>query len=436
MNIMRNPHGFDKRFEKNFSEDLPEQSLLSEDYEQKSDQIKCNRLKSYCTRDFVSYTSFQYGYGIAVGDIIKSVEKSLPRMRAALAFVLSHSSEPEDAVWRPIRGIERQAYDMAAFTFLLMPAEQAADFVPLISSNDRDRGYLFDVLASAFIQGRAVAKKYKADKYSAAWTNPILSVLAAPIEQRAAGLAAHMKNWCRLMRQYDWTPTPKIDDYPFNEFAFEVALAVCAYDIDDSSFSDHPYYPRDLVEYYRANLRDTRDAWRPKGQGAGIPVIAPPPPAKADLSKSKRKNVARWVELVSDGNNDATEAVLEAIGKPRKFKDIGELMEALNDSSQAIHADIKDDATVVYQASVLAAARGLGEYEAPVDPPQGPARCSAALLHFARWLRERGYRLIDLDGQDDAWHAVLIKAEYEAELQALSDALGLLTRAPETVYND
>ena len=49
-------------------------------------------------------------------------------------------------------------------------------------------------------------------------------------------------------------------DMVFCDFAFEVVLAVCGWDIDDSSFADHPYYPADLVRYYRENVRHSRDA--------------------------------------------------------------------------------------------------------------------------------------------------------------------------------
>ncbi|WP_457921395.1 DUF6630 family protein [Verminephrobacter eiseniae] len=52
------------------------------------------------------------------------------------------------------------------------------------------------------------------------------------------------------------------------------------------------------------------------------------------------------------------------------------------------------------------------------------------------WAAPRGYQLIDLDDQDDAWHAVLVKAEYHDEFLALSQALGLRTRKPEQAYLD
>ena len=137
-----------------------------------------------------------------------------------------------------------------------------------------------------------------------------------------------------------------------------------------------------------------------------------------------------------DGDSDATEAVLEAIGKPRKFKEIDELTCALAEQQQVVHADLRDDDSVASFAGTLAEARGLGQFDAPADLRAGYARAAGTLLAFSHWLAQRGYRLVDLDGDDDAWHAVAVKAEYHQELLDLSAALGLVTRDPASAYTD
>lgn len=45
-----------------------------------------------------------------------------------------------------------------------------------------------------------------------------------------------------------------------------------------------------------------------------------------------------------------------------------------------------------------------------------------------------GYTLVDLDNQDDAWCAVLVKSEYADELLELSAVLGIKTRMPDEAY--
>jgi len=382
---------------------------------------------------------YQYCAGAELDAIREEVVARTALMQESAEFVKANDAAGRHHPY-PLDGTKRSSTGLAAIALLLVEqADYPGRLERLLSPDPERRSYLMDLLLKAFVPDFVLAKKYKANKYAAVWIDPVLRALAAPAEARSQALAAHMRNWCRIMRPWGWKPdlnTAPGADNLFCDFAFEVALAVCAYDIDDSSFRDHSYYPRDLVDYYRANLRHTRDGWRAQGVGAGVPVIAPPPPQQADLAKSKRKAIARWVELACDGNVDATDAVLETIGKPRKLDDIDELMSALSEESQAIHADIKDDETTLLQAGALAAARGLGEFDAPPGPPFGPARCSAGLLAFAAWLSERGYRLVDLDNQDDAWHAVVVKADYHAEFLELSASLKIAAREPGDVYND
>ncbi|WP_236610740.1 DUF6630 family protein [Verminephrobacter aporrectodeae] len=297
---------------------------------------------------------------------------------------------------------------------------------------------MMDVLIKSFIPGYPYLPKYEVSNYREWWMTPLLDALAQPPEQRPAALAAHMGNWHRLMRPLGWRPeNERKKFYHFRDFAFEVALAVCAYDIDDSSFREHPHYPRDLVDHYREHIRHTRDAWRAEGVGADVELFPSAPPRRIDLAQSQRKNFARWVELVCDGYDDAVEDVLKTMGTPRQVENFFELLNALQDAGHAIQADIKDDDSLGCQASDLSDARGIGPFEAPAsDPPEGPGRCMAILRALAAWVAPRGYRMIDLDDEDDAWHAVLVRAEYHEEFLALSRSLGLRTRTPEQVYED
>jgi hypothetical protein len=178
-------------------------------------------------------------------------------------------------------------------------------------------------------------------------------------------------------------------------------------------------------------VRDTRDAWRAPHAGAGVAVQAPPLPAKADLAKSKRKGVARWIELACDGDADATEAVLEAAGNPRKLKDIAAVLEALAGHQHAILADLRDDDSVAQACALLAEARGLGQFEAPSAPPAGLTRCEATLDAYGPWLQAKGYRLLDLEPDDDAWALLVVREAVRQELIDLGATLALpLAPAP------
>ena len=380
-----------------------------------------------------------YGAGAPLNVIRDEVISRTAMMLESSRFLKFHADHPRSFNPYPLDGVKRGSIGFIALALLLVSQDDFPEQLwSLASPEQESRSYLLDSLFKAYIPDHSLAPKHETDRYAAVWMTPVVRILALPAELRPQALNNHLKSWCRIMRPWGWKPDLDTsgEDNLFCDFAFEVALAVCAYDIDDRLFQDHLYYPRDLVEYYRSNVRHTRDLWRAEGVGSGAPIIAPPVPINADLGKSTRKGVARWVELVCDGNIDTTKSVLEVLGKPYKFDDITVLMEALNEAGQVIHADNKDDKTTLIQADQAANDRGLGEFDGPAGPPFGPARCRAALLSFSLWLDTRDYCLIDLDNDDDAWHAVVVKAGYYEEFVELSNALKIRTRTPNAAYGD
>lgn len=163
--------------------------------------------------------------------------------------------------------------------------------------------------------------------------------------------------------------------------------------------------------------------------GAGVPVQMPPLPKRADLAKSKRKGLARWLELVADGDEDAVEAVLDTQGKVRKVAQVGALACVLGEHGIGVHADLRDDDTLLAQLDQLAQHRGLGEYEPPasvmMDVPAGFDRCEALLAAAAPWFLAREHRLLVLSQADEAWAAVLVRQAYAEELLSLGQTLGI-----------
>jgi len=295
--------------------------------------------------------------------------------------------------------------------------------------------YISDILARSFIPDWPIAKKYrKLDRYdNIRMHHGLQTVLSAPDKAgKQAGIERYMAQWNGMMRPFGWKPKRNYDPRPgygddlFLKFAYEAALVVCGWDLDDSAFRDHPYYPRDLVDYYRAHVRHTRDAWRPEGVGAGIPVMPPPPPKKIDLHKSKAKGYKRWLELTCDGDKNACTDTLEALGTLRSLKNSwDEVFDQLSGNGHAVRADLKDPDTLQAQIDALATQRPLAEFTPPDDPPAGPARCEMLMQQAPAWAAAQGYTWQALNDGGDNWQAVLIRSEFHAEWLALSAALHL-----------
>jgi hypothetical protein len=393
---------------------------------------------------YTSLVACQYASGMPLPEIQAELAIMLPRLTQLEEFARAEGPAvkpnwPAMKTFRGVFGSVRVSFSFAGLALLLLETEeQVQQWSGLLAREPEYRSYLLDLLTKSFAPQHKLAAKYKADRITEPFTQPVLRVLACAPADRPAAMAAYMKSWTRVMRPYGLTPnldTRPGHDKLFADFAYEVALAVCAYDIDDSAFADHPYYPRELVQHYRSELRHTRDAWRPQGQGAGVEIIAPPPPKKADLAKSKRKAIARWVELACDGDDNAVASVLEVIGKPRKIDELDELMQTLAECRHGIHADIKDDESVAAQAFAFFGARGLGDLDIPPGPPFGPARCSQILSGLAAQAKSHGYQVLDLDNGDDAWHVVAVKSAFYDEFLALTTALGIRSRTPEVAYS-
>ncbi len=62
------------------------------------------------------------------------------------------------------------------------------------------------------------------------------------------------KEWLRDQKKAQMLTEPSKDWY-YGRWSFESAAIVAIKDLDDSSFRDNEYYPKDLVDYYRSTLK-------------------------------------------------------------------------------------------------------------------------------------------------------------------------------------
>jgi len=360
-----------------------------------------------------------------------------------IKYYAEYLQQPEDNVSGKILDARRLGGELRFISLIFFIARDSVSLNNWMQFvRDGESGsYVIDILIKAFYPSWVIQKKYnKLEIYHR--PNLLISLqkaLSAPDKVgKEAALAQYMERWNHRMKPYGWKPERKYTwldrskprpadcDDGFYEFAYEVALAVCAWDLDDSAFRDHPYYPRDLVDYYRAHVRHTRDAWRPEGVGAGIAVMAPPQPKKIDLHKSKAKGYKRWLELTCDGDKNACTDTLEALGTLRSLKNSwDEVFDQLSGNGHAVRADLKDPDTLQAQIDALATQRPLAEFTPPDDPPAGPARCEMLMQQAPAWAAAQGYTWQALDDGGDNWQAVLIRSEFHAEWLALSAALHL-----------
>lgn len=114
---------------------------------------------------------------------------------------------------------------------------------------------LFEKFASAIVPGlkRRPARKLL---YSKAY-QPLYDAISAPVEQQPVLMQQFLRNWYGKMRDTGWYDAHKspngggFDGY----WCWEAAGVAVAFGIDDASFCDMPYYPKDLADFARTKLQ-------------------------------------------------------------------------------------------------------------------------------------------------------------------------------------
>ena len=395
--------------------------------------------------------------------------KHRTRMASNISFKLRNQIIAMHGLGHPIEAIESRLQDFIAFEkwaeaqgtrnheaalsqvyrtafdplmLLTLPASDLEHIFwkPLFASEAKNRVYILDYLQSAFRQDFKTARKYTRNKFAHVWADPVHKALTQNPADKESALAQLMDGWPDRLSKHvplDWTPWEKQqykyikDDgskyYPFPnfDFAYEIALAVCAYDLDDTSFRDHRYYPRDLVDHYRTKVRNTRDAWRAPGAGPTLD-FEPYVVKRIDLSKKKAKGFRRWLDIASDGDPDAVGEAIRKLTNLRKIKNLGEVIGVMGDYGIALSVDLKDDETCESELVRLINDRKIDAHYTPPKTTHaaGPGRCGELLDHAGQFLAEHGFQLIQ-PLEDGDWNAVVINQIWEDEFRELSSKLGV-----------
>jgi len=283
---------------------------------------------------------------------------------------------------------------------------------------------LYGMVLKAFLPGYRHGTQLERDFEAMPHENELVSVLLQPRASWSAAFGAYMRRWPILMKRHGYREHPEEGRRHFNYFPLHLGLAVCAYDVDDSALRHLPYYPRDLVDYYRAHIRHTRDAWRSSAPdpAEGLPEHARPlPPTSYALSKAQA--YARWLALVCGEQPEHLARAHKALGKRKTMPALDVAMAALASAGLGLHADLKDDETVFAQAAALCLAWQMTPLPAQADAQRGPAGISAMLNALQARDTERGQRLVVLSDGGDNWNALFYRYEHEAEFARLCEQL-------------
>jgi len=149
----------------------------------------------------------------------------------------------DDEYWRAIR--------LTSFAFLLGHTALLPRVAALWDYENDDMDGLLERLVAPFCPGRATPPD-TCTRHLPYFK--LLKVFAAAPDKRPALMAKYMDGWYSASRRepYYESHTPGREHSYLGLWSFEAAAVAYFLDIDDSSFRDKDFYPRDLADYARS----------------------------------------------------------------------------------------------------------------------------------------------------------------------------------------
>jgi hypothetical protein len=181
-------------------------------------------------------------------DILNNIEYLKLRRKTLDAFPLPLSTE---AMYEKL-DLGTLFQDLTLFAFMIalkFSNDEIKDALKQIKNLKEDA--LLDLIV-AFVSKRSPDEKIPS-KYPKIYSKLVDVIHAAP-EKRAEMVKIYLEQWYKLMSPIYWHDSHKAAEGAYDGYwAFDVALVVMLLDIDDTSFRDNKYYPKDLVAFYRNN---------------------------------------------------------------------------------------------------------------------------------------------------------------------------------------
>jgi hypothetical protein len=192
----------------------------------------------------------RYGRGDSLQDINDSVEQTFDILKLRKRIF---DTVPMDIsvklMWEHL-SLERLYEFLTIFSFLVAlgsSAEKNKEILGLINNTKEDALLnLFATFVSNSNPNQNVPVRVP-NVYG-----KLATVINSSPSDRASLMKEFMDSWYQLMSPIAWHDNLKGGEGAyFGYWAFDVALVVMILDIDDASFRDNQYYPKDLVAFYR-----------------------------------------------------------------------------------------------------------------------------------------------------------------------------------------
>ena len=142
-----------------------------------------------------------------------------------------------------------QANRLVCFAILLGYGGMLANLMPIVDYRNPRKDGLLERLIAPYVPGRGQPPD---DCIRHLPYFKTLKIFGAAKEKRPAMIARYLDDWYRASRREPYYDSHKRRVHFYGYWSWESAAITFLLDIDDSSYRDALFYPRDLVDFARA----------------------------------------------------------------------------------------------------------------------------------------------------------------------------------------
>ncbi|NRF69456.1 DUF1911 domain-containing protein [Aquincola sp. S2] len=206
--------------------------------------------------DAVTYLHLQYTAGMPVDRLRQFLPDAVAFWTEFAAYDKAYDSSPA-AGGRRVPHIDLHDKDywnairLTSFAILFGQHGLLPSIAPLWDYENEEMDGLLERLIAPFVPGRAPPPD-TCTRHLPYFK--LLKVLAADPDKRSALMAKYMDEWYVASRRepYYESHTKGREHSFLGYWSFEAAAVAYVLDIDDTTFRDHEFYPRDLADFARS----------------------------------------------------------------------------------------------------------------------------------------------------------------------------------------
>jgi hypothetical protein len=229
---------------------------------------------AYADDTFTNYM-LRYTAGESIHALREDLEKVIAAFEQATHYVREHEKNP---IFPPLRFIEIDEYErvlqMIGLCFLLHRRDLLPRIAMMFDPAAANQDTLYEDMLAFSLEGRFDVDRWYHD---VPYRDLVNTIYCDSDDECLDAFTRYLKNWYTSLAKAPWHDSHlNIEDDTcagyFGYWAIEAAALAYLLEFDDTSFSEHLVYPKDLVDFARAMDMATETSATESGEGSRMRV--------------------------------------------------------------------------------------------------------------------------------------------------------------------